>query len=145
VIVPDVNVLVRAFKRESHHHDAYADWLHGVLVGAEDVGLVEPVLTGLVRLATHPRVFANPAPTGVALAFVEALRQAPASRHLPATDASWDRLGALAAVDVGVRGNLVPDAHLAAVALTHGGRVATADRGFARFEGLRWFDPLEVA
>lgn len=104
MIIPDVNVLVYAFKRESPNQDAYAQWLQDVVDGEEDLGLLDLV---------------------------------------QATDASWSRLTALAAGDRAVRRNLVPDSHLAAVALTHGGRIATADRGFARFSGLRFFNPLD--
>lgn len=145
MIVPDVNVLVYAFKEVTAHHAAYRGWLLATVDGDEELGLLEPVLTGFVRIVTHPKVFARPAPTADALAFVEALRRARGSRELRATDASWSRLVGLAAQDRALRGNLVPDAFLASVALTHGGEVATADRGFARFPGLRWFDPVEPA
>lgn len=141
MIVPDVNVLVHAFKREAEHHDRYAAWLQERVNSDEDLGLLDSVLTGVARVVTHPRVFAMPAPMVDALAFVDALRRAPRARSLAVTDASWARLGLLAASDRHLRGNLVPDAVLAAVALSHGGTVATADRGFARFAGLRWIDP----
>lgn len=143
MIVPDVNVLVYAFKEVAAHHSAYRGWLLATVDGDEELGLLEPVLAGFVRIVTHPKVFARPTPTTDALAFVEALRGAPGSRDLRATDASWSRLAALAAQDRALRGNLLPDAFLASVALAHGGEVATSDRGFARFPGLRWFDPLD--
>lgn len=143
MIIPDVNVLVYAYRLEADHHAAYASWLNDVVAGDEDLGLVESVLTGLVRIVTNPRVVPDPAPTVDALAFVDALRGAPRARDLGASDASWARLRLLSAQDRAIRGNLVPDAQLAALALSHGGRVATADRGYARFPGLRWFDPLD--
>lgn len=143
MIIPDVNVLVYAFRAEADHHADYARWLNDIVAGDEDIGLVEPVLAGVVRVATNPRLTTRIAPTVAALAFVDALRSARRARDLAASDASWARLGMLAEHDRGIRGNLVPDAYLAAVALTHGGRIATADRGFARFPGLRWFDPLD--
>jgi toxin-antitoxin system PIN domain toxin len=145
VILPDVNVLVYAYRREADHHERYAAWLREVAVGAEDLGLLETVLTGFVRVVTNPRVFADPAPTVDALTMVDALRGLPNARGLAATDASWARLAAIAAEDVAVRGNLIPDAHLASIAIVHGARVATSDRGFARFPGLRWFDPVDRA
>lgn len=145
MIVPDVNVLVYAYRREAEHHAAYAAWLAEVVAGAEDLGLLDTVLVGFVRVVTNPRVFADPAPTADALAMVDALRGSPSARSLGASDASWSRLASLAAQDVSLRGNLVPDAHLATTAMVHGARVATADRGFARFPGLRWFDPVERA
>jgi uncharacterized protein len=141
MIVPDVNVLVYAYRREAQRHQQYAAWLTGVVAGDDELGLVEGALTGFVRVVTNPRIVADPAPTSEALRFVHALRTGRRARWLAATDATWAQLESFARTDHQVRGNLVPDAWLAAVARSHGGRVATADRGFARFEGLDWFDP----
>ncbi len=142
MILPDVNVLVYAFRREADHHDRYAAWLNEARVGEEDLALVDTVLTGFVRIVTNPRIFADPAPTLDALTFVERLRASPAARALGSTSAAWERLRALADADRFVRGNLVPDAWLAALALTTGARVATSDAGFSRFPDLEWFDPV---
>lgn len=141
MILPDVNVLVHAYRREADDHDRYAGWLADVVNGTEDLALVDGVLTGFVRIVTHPRAFADPAPTSEALTFVARLRSCPVARPVGATEAAWSRLEALAAGDRHVRGNIVPDAWLAALALTTGARVATADAGFARFPGVAWFDP----
>lgn len=141
MILPDVNVLVYAFRREAIDHDGYASWLSQTLARAE-LALVDTVLLGLVRIVTSPRIMADQAPTPVALRFVDALRQAPRARQLTPTAATWERFRSIAAGDEQVRGSLVPDAWLAALALSHGCRVATADRGFARFDGLDWFVPV---
>jgi toxin-antitoxin system PIN domain toxin len=101
------------------------------------------VLLGLIRIVTSPRIMADPAPTPLALRFVDALLAAPRARQLTPTTATWERLRTIAAGDTQVRGPLVPDAWLAALALSHGCRLATADRGFARFEDLDWFIPVE--
>lgn len=145
MIIPDVNVLVYAYRREADHHERYAAWLSETAGGDEDLGLLEPVLLGFVRVVTNPRVFADPAPTVDALGLVDALLAAPSARPLAGTAASWSRFRAFAAQDPGLRGNLVPDAHVAAVAHSHGARVATADRGFGRFPGISWFDPVDRA
>lgn len=142
MILPDVNVLVYAFRREADDHDRYAAWLNEARVGEEDLALVDTVLTGFGRIVTNPRIFADPAPTLDALTFVERLRASPAARMLPSTSAAWDRMRSLADGDRFVRGNLVPDAWLAALALTSGARVATSDAGFGRFPDLDWFDPI---
>lgn len=142
MILPDVNVLVYAFRREAEEHEAYAAWLRDVVGGTEELALHDPVLTGFVRIVTHPRIMSEPAPTPVALGFVAALCGAARARWIPAGQPSWEVLTRLVDGDPGIRANLVPDAHLAAVALAHGCRLATADRGFARFPGLRWFDPI---
>lgn len=142
MILPDVNVLVYAFRREAVDHDRYASWLSATLVRSE-LALVESVLLGMIRIVTSPKIMVDPAPTSVALRFVDVLLTAPRARQLAPTAATWERLRAIAARDELVRGPLVPDAWLAALALSHGCRLATADRGFARFEGLDWFVPVE--
>lgn len=141
MILPDVNVLVYAHRQDASLHDRYRPWLAGVVDGADELALVDTVLTGFVRVVTHPRIFAEPATTGEALAFVEALRGASRARNVIATAATWTRFADLARVDAQIRGNLVPDAFIAAMAGSHGCRVATADRGFARYAGIEWFDP----
>jgi uncharacterized protein len=142
MILPDVNVLIYAFRREAVDHERYASWLSAALVRSE-VALVETVLLGMIRIVTSPRIMANPAPTALALRFVDALRAAPRARQLAPTAATWERLRTIATRDQQVRGPLVPDAWLAALAISHGCRLATADRGFARFEDLDWFVPVE--
>ena len=144
MILPDVNVLVYAFRREAVDHEAYAGWLSAALVRSE-LALAETVLLGMIRIVTSPRIMADPAPTPVALQFVDALRGAARARPLAPTAATWERFADITARDARVRGPLVPDAWLAALALSHGCRLATADRGFARYQGLDWFVPVEAA
>lgn len=94
-----------------------------------------------MRVATHPRIFDPPASTSAALAFAHALRSqpnavlvAPGSRH-------WEIFGRLCRA-AEARGNLVPDAYLAALAIESGSEWVTTDRDFSRFPGLRWRHPL---
>lgn len=141
MIQPDVNVLVYAYRREAEQHDRYAKWLADLIAGPEELALVETVLTGVLRIVTNPRIFGDPAPIGDALRFVDVLRRAPRARPVQATDATWRAFATIARTDRQVRANLVPDAWLAAMAVSHGSRIATADRGFARYDGLEWFDP----
>ena len=139
--LPDVNVLVCAYKREEELHAPYADWLNDAAAGTEAIGLVDVVLTGFLRIVTNRRIYAEPAPLGDALSFVDALRAANPARVVHATGAAWEQFAAFAEADRLLRGNLVPDAWLAAIAVTAGARIATADAGFSRFDGLNWFDP----
>ncbi len=141
MILPDVNVLVYAFRREAAGHQRYAECLAGAVAGEEELALHDTPLAGFVRIVTNPRIVAKPAPPATSLDSVARLRGARRARWLPAGNAAWGRVGGLVAADRGVAGNLVPDAHLAALALAHGCRLATADRGVARFPGLDWFDP----
>lgn len=136
MILLDVNVLVEAGHRDAGRHGATADWLSAALGGSRAIGLADAVLVGAVRVLTHRKVFTDPATPTAAWAFIDSVRQAPAARPVPPTEASWRRFGALLTADQGLRGNLVPDAWLAALALSHGAALGTRDRGFARFPGL---------
>jgi len=141
VILADVNVLIYAFDSDSADHRTYADWLSEALVAREDFALLDTVLSGLVRIVTHPKIMPRPAPTATAVAFVQALITAPASRWLHGSSALWSEFETMARSDRAIRGNRVSDAYIAAAARAHGARIATADRGFARFDGVSWFDP----
>ncbi len=144
MILCDVNVLVYAHKEGAIDHRRYRSWLNQRLASDEAFGVSDLVLSGFLRIVTHPRIFDTPSTWAQARGFVDVVRSAgpavpvnPGTRH-------WEiftRLGAAA----GVRGNLVPDAYLAALAIESGCEWITADRGFARFPGLRWRHPLTPA
>jgi toxin-antitoxin system PIN domain toxin len=139
----DVNILVFAHRPESARHNEYRGWLESARAGHEPLGLSDIVLSGFVRVVTHPRVFREPTPLATALAFADALRASPAAHALLPGERHWPIF-----VDLCRRtdatGNLVLDAFLAALALEHGATWVTADRGFGRFPGLRWRHPLDV-
>ncbi|MGH3326729.1 MAG: type II toxin-antitoxin system VapC family toxin [Streptomycetales bacterium] len=138
----DVNVLVYAHREESPSHRDYLAWLNEARVGPEPLGVADLVLSGFLRVVTHPRVFREPTPLSAAVTFVSALRTSPAVVPLAPGVRHWSLF-----VDLCRRGratgNLVPDAFLAALAVEHGATLCTADRGFGRFPHLRWEDPLE--
>ncbi|MCA1673305.1 MAG: PIN domain-containing protein, partial [Actinobacteria bacterium] len=136
----DSSAIVK-FAVEEPETAAIAAWLADLLGGADEVGVTEGGLTGFLRIVTNPRIYADPAPTEDALAFVDVVRRSRRRRWVAATDSVWTTFSGAGASDPQVRGNLVSDAWLAALALAHGCRVATADHGFARFDGLDWFDP----
>ena len=142
--VPDVNVIVHAFREDSADHAACDSWLQAAL-RSDRVGVADTILSGFVRVVTNPRIFAAPAPTTRALAYARWLIDAPTSIWLQQGPEAWSRLETFATGDPGVRGNLVPDAHIAALCLANGATLATRDRGFARFAGLRFFDPTSPA
>lgn len=144
MILPDVNTLVYAFHRDAVGHDRYADWLRDVSAGTEPLALADVVLTGFLRIVTNRRIFTDPASMPAALSFVEVLRGCAVSRALAPTDAAWRQFARFVEEDSHLAGNLVPDAWIAALAVTSGARVATADAGFARFPGLYWFDPART-
>jgi hypothetical protein len=141
LILVDVNVLVQAFHEGAPHHREYRAWLESAVASDEPFGLSDLVLSGFVRVATHPRVFDPPAPIGQALGFADALRSRPNAVAIAPGPRHWEIFVRLCrAVDA--RGNLVPDAYLAALAIESGSEWITADRDFSRFPGLRWRHPL---
>ncbi|SJN46587.1 Toxin 1, PIN domain [Microbacterium esteraromaticum] len=140
LFVPDADVLVRAFRADSPDHERCAAWLNGGLQ-TDRIGLADTILADFVRIATHPRVFTEPAPTAAALTFARHLIDAPRSEWLRQGSAPWDELERLAGSDAGIRGDLVADARIAALCLTNGATLATRDRGFGRFPGLKRVDP----
>jgi hypothetical protein len=141
VILPDVNVLVYAHRQDVRDHARYRDWLATVVRGPASYGLSDLVLSGFVRVVTHPRVFARPTPIELALEFAGTLRSAPNCVRLSPGERHWEVFDRLCR-EAEVRGNLVPDAWLAALAVESGSEWITTDRDYARFPGLRWRHPL---
>jgi toxin-antitoxin system PIN domain toxin len=99
------------------------------------------VLSGFLRVVTHPRVFQDPSPLNLALDFVAQIRTRPNCVLLAPGDRHWDIFNGLVR-STGARGNLIPDAYFAALAIEHGADWITTDRDYARFPGLRWGHPL---
>jgi uncharacterized protein len=145
MILLDVNVLVYAFRESAPEHETYANWLSEASAGTETLLLADLVLVGFVRVVTNPRLVEPVVSGSQAIEFVEALCDSPRTQLTLSSPAIWQQLGSLVRGDPQIKTNVVPDAYLAAVALTHGARVASRDRGFGRFPGLRWFDPAVPA
>jgi predicted nucleic acid-binding protein len=118
----DVNDLVYAHRLDAVRHQGYADWLRGLLAGQEPYGMSDLILSGFLRIVTNPKVFKQPTPMDTG------------HRH-------WEIFTGLCRT-AGVKGNLVPDAYLAALAIESGSEWITTDRDFSRFPGLRWRHPL---
>lgn len=142
MIIPDVNVLVYAAREDAERHTEYRAWLQSTLAQQEPVGLSELVLSSVVRVLTHPRVFDPPTPLNDALAYVDALRRQPRVLSLRSGERHWELFTQLCETG-NTRGNLVADAYHAALAIEVGGEFITTDRDFARFRQLRWRHPLE--
>jgi len=141
VILVDANLLVYAHAASLPQHNAARTWLDERLNGTAAVGLPWPSLLAFVRLVTNPRIFQRPAPIRLAWEQVEDwLDCGPVRVPLP-TSRHREVLKPLL-VDTGGRSNLVPDAHLAALAIEHGLILCSSDGDFARFRGLRWQNPI---
>lgn len=141
MILPDVNVLVYAHREDSPHHAPARAWLEAALGGPEPLGLSDLVLSGFLRIVTHPRVFLTPTPTESAFAFAEHLRTSPRAVRVQPGERHWEIFLDLCR-GARAKGNLIPDAFLAAMAVETGGTWISTDRGYARFPGLRWQAPF---
>jgi len=141
VILPDVNVLVYAHRRDTQDHRRLRGWLEDVVEADQAYALSELVLSGFIRVVTHPRIFREPSSLDDALAFAEQLLGQPNCVLVQPGSRHWDIFVGLCR-KASARGNLVPDAFFAALAIEAGCEWITTDRDFARFEGLRWRHPL---
>ena len=133
---PDVNVLVGAFRSDATHHYLCRAWLDGAVSGREPLGLSELVLSGVLRVLTHPRIFHPPTPAEAAMAFVDAVLAQPDATPLRPGNGHWRIFRGLFAARR-LTGNRVPDAYHAALAMEHGCEWVTLDHGFSMYPGLR--------
>ena len=140
VQVPDVNALVYAFRPDVVQHGAFRAWLNEVSEGHETLGIPDIVLLGLVRVSTNPRAWAAPSSLEEVLAFADELRHLPTYRQLHASPHHWPIFATFSRIS-GSRPDDFTDNCLAALAMENEAELISADKGFARFPGLRWRDP----
>ena len=133
---PDVTVLLHAVNRDSRQHKAARSWLEGAYANGTGVGLSWLALLGFLRIATRSGILQRPLPIDAALSTLDAWLSHPSASVLQPTSAHAAVLRQLL-LEVGTGGNVVPDAHLAAIAIEHNAEFATFDRDFLRFSGLR--------
>ncbi|MGH7643030.1 MAG: type II toxin-antitoxin system VapC family toxin [Candidatus Dormibacteria bacterium] len=141
MLTPDANVLVYAHREDSPNHLAYRGWLEELLAGPAPFGLVEVVLSSFLRIVTHPRIFDPPTPLDQGFKFVNQLHTHHLAVVLRPGIGHW-KLFVELAQKVEARGNLLPAAYLAALAMESGAEWVTSDRDFSRFPGLKWRHPL---
>jgi toxin-antitoxin system PIN domain toxin len=141
VILPDVNVLLYAFRNDSADHPRYRGWLDALVNGDEAYGMSSQVLCSVARIATHPRIFISPSRLEDAFAFARVLLEQPhctvvqpGARHFSIFEDLCRKAVATA--------NLIQDAWFAALAVESGCEWVTTDGDFARFPGLRWRRPF---
>ncbi|MDX1415971.1 MAG: type II toxin-antitoxin system VapC family toxin [Candidatus Promineifilaceae bacterium] len=141
MILPDVNVLVYAHRADAPRHADYLRWLIQLIQGDSAYGMSDIVLSGFIRVVTHPRIFNPPSALEDALSFASELRTPPNCLPIRPGPRHWSIFTRLCRRS-GVKGNLVPDAYLAALSIESGCEWASTDRDFSRFPGLKWFHPL---
>lgn len=136
MLLPDVNVLIAAFRRDHAFHQVSREFVEGARAGDEILGLSDVVLSSVVRIATSPRVFKRPDTVEATLDFVDVLSDPPA-QIVTAGPTHWPIFTQLCRTQR-LRGNEVPDCYLAALTLDTHATLVTLDRGFGRYSGLRW-------
>jgi len=140
VILPDVNVLIHAFRPDSSQHPVCRAWLAGVISADARFGLSRLVLSAVVRITTDHRAFRPPSEIGDAFGFCEDLMGQPHSQMVEPGERHWDIFRRLC-IETNMRGRRVTDAWFAALAIEWGCQWITFDRDYARFPGLNWSRP----
>jgi uncharacterized protein len=143
MILLDANILVYAHVGSFQQHENARAWLDAQLNGNSPVGLPWNSLLAFLRIVTNPRIFQNPETMAEAWKQVEEWLDCEPAWIPEPTERHREVLGSLLAGS-GMQANLVPDAHLASLAIEHGLIVCSTDGDFARFRSLRWQNPLST-
>jgi toxin-antitoxin system PIN domain toxin len=143
VIIPDVNILVYAYNADAKNHRAAKEWWEKTLSQRQIVGLPWVTILGFIRISTQRRIINHPMFPQDAIKHVRSWLALPNVDVISPGDEHADILFQLIE-DAGTAGDLTTDAHLAALAIEHSGQLVSTDADFARFRGLRWFNPTEV-
>ena len=140
MILPDVNVLIYAFRRDMPQHAVCRPWLDRVIQSDARFGVSPMVLAALVRITTNPRAYKTPSTIEEAFGFCEDLLGQPHCQVVAPGERHWDLFSRLC-TKADTRGSRVTDAWLAALAIEWGCEWITLDRDYARFPGLKWQVP----
>ena len=140
LLFPDVNVLVNAHREDAPQHDACLGWLRRALTRGPGLALCDQVLLGFLRVVTHPRIYRPATSPETAFEFCDRLRDNPFATVVSPGPRHWTLLKQLTQ-SAGARGDLFPDAYLAALALESGSQLVSLDEDFDEFPGLKWQRP----
>lgn len=143
MILMDVNVLVYAHREDVKDHLFYRNWLESVVNGDVKFAYSELVLSGFLRVVTHPKIFEIPSTLMQAAQFCDQIRGAVTSMQLAPGDHHWD-IFSDCMKEINAKGNDIPDAYHAALAVEWDCLWVTTDKGFKRFKGLKTKHPLEL-
>jgi toxin-antitoxin system PIN domain toxin len=140
MILPDVNVLIYAFRAEVPEHERCRDWLDSVVNSETRFGISPLTLGAVVRVTTNRRAYSNPTFPEAAFKFCDFLLHQPHCQIVEPGDRHWDIFKRLC-IETDTRGPRVTDAWYAALAIEWGCEWITLDRDYARFPGLKWSTP----
>ena len=133
--LPDVNILINAFRSDLPHHSQCRDWIEERISGNSRFGISPLALSSFVRIVTNRRIFQSPNTIKEALVFAETLMSQTNVAEIQPGEHHWDLFSKLCRSS-NVAGNLVPDAYFAALAIEHSCRWVTLDTDFRKFEEL---------
>ena len=140
MILPDVNVLIYAFRQDVPQHAVCRSWLNSVVIGDSRFAVSHLILSAVVRITTSARVYREPSTLEEAVGFCQNLVDQPHCHVVEPGERHWDIFRHLC-VETGTRGPLVTNAWFAALAIEWGCEWVTLDRDYARFSGLKWSPP----
>lgn len=140
MILPDVNVLIYAFRSDSAYHSACQAWLHKIVAGNEAFGVSPLALSAVARITTNPRAYTQPSSLGEVFAYCNNLLSQPHCEQVEPGSRHWMIFQRLC-TETDTWGPRVTDAWFAALAIEHGCTWITYDRDYARFPGLEWKEP----
>lgn len=135
MILFDVNILLYAHRFDSAKHAPMKSWLEGLLSSGEPFGYCDVVINGFLRVATHPKIFNPPTPMTQAVQFIEKIINQPQAVHIQPNDRHWELFKKYLK---GIKGSLVTDAYLAALAVEAKCEWFSDDSDFELFSGLNW-------
>jgi len=143
MILPDVNVLIYAFRPDAPQHSLCHSWLSGIIGGEARFGLSPLALSAVVRITTNSRSYQEASTPAEAFTFCDYVGEQPNCQIVDPGERHWDIFKRLC-IETDTRGRRVTDAWFAALAIEWGCEWVTMDRDFARFPGLKWSMPRQV-
>lgn len=141
MILADVNVLIYAFRTDSREHVRYKAWLEETINAPTAYGASPQILASVVRICSHPRIFAQPSDIDELLEYGNSLLGQANATIIEPGERHWSLFTKLC-TDAKATGNLVQEAWNAALAIESGCEWITTDRDYARFPGLKWRSPF---
>ena len=141
MILLDANLLIY-MGVEGPNHELATRWFKRQMEEGHRIGIPWTSITAFLRITTNPRVYAQPASIDAAWMLVEGWLQLPMV-WIPNPQERHAKILKHLLLSANAHGNLIQDAHLAALAMEHGLELCTTDGDFAQFEGLRWRHPLK--
>jgi len=141
VILIDANVLLYAYNEAAPDHTIARRWFDEVMTGGDPVRFAWSTIHAFLRIVTHRAIFPRPLAIDDAVSIVTEWLARPSVAVLDPAERYWTIFAQLA-IESQARGDLIPDAHLASLAIEHGATLCTTDRDFARFDRLQVINPL---